>query len=267
MDLQLAIIVLLTFVIHLIGTLAYAFRIAGVRTGHIAIAFSLFNILVLLSRTSNSFQGPLLAKRIETGILNPAQFNATSDYVLIIGAASAATLVGGLLIPTFQRLSTVAVGSFHRSRSMPRLLWRSLTPRGLSVLTQSAAIPSYQNLEAIKLPTDVPVKVMVMNFAVSALWTVGVIASIYAGLLEPDYRVTASSLSATINGVATIMMFMLIDPYLAGLTDDATKGRVREDFFRKVIIWMIVSRFLGTLAAQFLVWPAAHIIATVARWI
>ncbi|AZL57775.1 DUF2837 family protein [Tabrizicola piscis] len=267
MDVQLAVIVLLTFVIHLIGTLAYAFRIAGVRTGHIAIAFSLFNILVLLSRTSNSFQGPLLAKRIEIGIQDPSQFDPTFDYVLIISAASVATLVGGLLIPTFQRLTTIAVDSFHRSRSMPRLLFRSLTPRGLSVLTQSAAIPAFQNLEALKLPTNVPIKVIVMNFAVSALWSVGVIASIYAGLLEPDYRVTASSLSATINGVATIMMFMLIDPYLAGLTDDAAKGRVREDFFRKVIIWMILSRFLGTLAAQFLVWPSAHVIATIARWI
>ena len=38
MDANLAIICALTFVIHLIGTLAYAARIAGVRTGHIATA-------------------------------------------------------------------------------------------------------------------------------------------------------------------------------------------------------------------------------------
>jgi len=36
MDLNPAIICLLTFVIHLIGTLAYAVRIAGVRTRRIA---------------------------------------------------------------------------------------------------------------------------------------------------------------------------------------------------------------------------------------
>jgi len=65
MDSQLLLIIGLTFIIHLIGTLAYAFRIAGIRTGHIAIAFSLFNILVLVSRTSNSFQGPFLAKRVD----------------------------------------------------------------------------------------------------------------------------------------------------------------------------------------------------------
>ena len=45
MDRQLAVICALTFVIHLIGTLAYAVRIAGVRTGRIAVSFALFNIL------------------------------------------------------------------------------------------------------------------------------------------------------------------------------------------------------------------------------
>lgn len=54
-DWQLWIIVGLTFVIHLIGTLAYSVRIAGTRTGRIAVSFSLFNILILVSRTSNSF--------------------------------------------------------------------------------------------------------------------------------------------------------------------------------------------------------------------
>ena len=65
-DPPLVAILLLTAIIHLIGALAYAARIAGVRTKRIAMSFALFNILVLLSRTSNSFLGPLLAKRIET---------------------------------------------------------------------------------------------------------------------------------------------------------------------------------------------------------
>jgi uncharacterized membrane protein YphA (DoxX/SURF4 family) len=65
MDFQLACLCMLTFVIHFIGTLACAARIAGVRTRRIAVSFALFNVLVLVSRTSNSFQGPFLARRIE----------------------------------------------------------------------------------------------------------------------------------------------------------------------------------------------------------
>ena len=65
MDGQLAVICALTFGIQLIGALAYAARIAGVRTGRIAMSFALFNVLVLLSRLSNGFLGPFLASRIE----------------------------------------------------------------------------------------------------------------------------------------------------------------------------------------------------------
>ena len=62
---RIAIVFLFTLVIHLIATLAYSVRLVGVKTGRIAVSFALFNILVLVSRTANSFQAPLLAKVIE----------------------------------------------------------------------------------------------------------------------------------------------------------------------------------------------------------
>lgn len=44
MDAQLFLLCVLTFVIHLIGALAYAVRIAGVRTRRIAMSLSLIHI-------------------------------------------------------------------------------------------------------------------------------------------------------------------------------------------------------------------------------
>ena len=69
-DTQLIVLCVLTFIIYLIGALAYAARIAGVRTRKIAVSFALFNVLVLVSRAANSFQGPFLSKRIELNLLN-----------------------------------------------------------------------------------------------------------------------------------------------------------------------------------------------------
>lgn len=262
---QLLLIVILTFVIHLIGTLAYAFRIAGIRTGHIAIAFSLFNVLVLVSRLSNSLQAPFMAKRVEEAIAGTVPYDLAWDFALILATATLATVVGGLLIPTFQRYSTEAVKSFHRQRSMPRLLMRTITPRGASLALRSAALPRYQNLSTLVSSRDVPVRIILMNFFATALWTVGVLASVYAGIIEPDYRVTASSLSAIINGFATVMMFILIDPYLSGMTDDVVAGRISDGRFRRLIIWLVISRAAGTLVAQVLLLPAAHVIAWTAR--
>ena len=111
MDWQLLGLCGLTFVIHLIGTLAYAVRIAGVRTRRIAVSFALFNVLVLVSRTSNSFQGPFLAKRIELGLRGGAINHLLSDFRWLLLSATAATVAGALLVPTFQRVFSRAFSS------------------------------------------------------------------------------------------------------------------------------------------------------------
>ena len=104
MDTQLAIICVLTFGINLIGTLAYAARIAGVRTRRIAMSFALFNVLVLVSRTANGFLGPFLAKRIESRLLTGGGHALADDFRMVLGSASLAVFIGILLVPTGQRL-------------------------------------------------------------------------------------------------------------------------------------------------------------------
>lgn len=267
MDAQLLLILVLTFVIHLVGTLAYAFRIAGVRTGHIAIAFSLFNLLVLVSRTSNSFQAPFLAKRVENAIGELAVHDLRLDFALVLAAAAVATLVGGALIPTVQRYASRGVVAFKRDRSLFRLLARSLSLRGMSVMAESAAAPRWRVFARTGGANSLPVGVILLNIAVNALWTVGVLSAIYAGTIDPEYRVTASTMSALINGGATILMFVLIDPYLAGMTDDVVAGEVSESHFRRVVAWMVAGRFAGAVLAQFLLVPGAWLIAAAARWI
>src|ERR1700749_3765740 len=105
---QLLIVLVLTFVINLITTLSYSVRIVGIRTGRIAIAFALFNILVIISRTANGFQAPLLAKTVENDIKHGIADNA-GVFRMVIFSCTLATLVGGLLIPTFQRVLSKAV--------------------------------------------------------------------------------------------------------------------------------------------------------------
>ena len=125
MDSQLTVICLLTFVIHLIGTLAYSVPLTGVRTRRIAVSFALFNVLVLISRTSNSFQGPFLAKRVEQNLAHPFSSALLTDFRWLLLSATSATLVGAFLIPTFQRLFSRAVLHFQVHRSMPGICIRS----------------------------------------------------------------------------------------------------------------------------------------------
>ena len=139
MDTQLLVICILTFGINLIGTLAYAARIAGVRTRRIAMSFALFNVLVLVSRTANGFLGPFLAKRIESRLLTGGGHALADDFRMVLGSASLAVFIGILLVPTGQRLFARAIGHFQRHRSTGKLILRSATPSGLRTVREPAA--------------------------------------------------------------------------------------------------------------------------------
>jgi hypothetical protein len=269
MNTQMLILCGLTFVIHLVGTLAYAVRIAGVRTRRLAVSFALFNVLILASRTSNTFQGPFLAKRVEHSLSDAGSGVATilGDMRWLLVSASLATLVGGLFIPTFQRIFGRAVRHFHTHRSLPRLFWDALTRGGFSYLRASTHIPSSRNIRQLATGTGLSTGVIGLNVLAIALWTVGVFASLYAGILRPELRVTCSSLSSIINGVATILLFVVIDPQLSVMTDDVIEGRVSDGRFRRAITALVGARLIGTIAAQFLLVPSAMLITHVAELI
>ena len=264
MDKQLLLICFLTFIIHLIGTLAYSVRIAGIRTRRIAVSLALFSILMLLSRTSNSFLGPFLAKRVESHLAGPAG-SLLMDFRWLLIASSLATIVGALLIPTFQRVFCRAVQHFQVHRSIPKLILHGFFKGGLSYVRDVASVPAAANVSGLRSAHGVSASITLLNVAAVALWTVGVFAALYAGVLDPAVRVTSSTLSSIINGGATIMMAVFIDPHMSGMTDDVVEGRVSESRFRRAVVWLVGSRLAGTLLAQLLLVPSALLIAYVAR--
>lgn len=263
MDNQLIVICLLTFIIHLIGTLAFSVRIAGVRTKRIAVSLALFSILVLLSRTSNSFLGPLLAKRVESNIVHSTDLLV--DFRFLLMSSSLATLVGAFLIPTFQRVFSRAVLHFQIHRSVPKLIMHGFFKGGLLYVKDSVSAPAIKNVSGIQKGHGVSVYITALNIVAVSLWTVGVFAALYAGALDPSVRVTSSTLSSIINGGATIIMAVFIDPHLSAMTDDVVEGRTSESQFRRAIVWLVGSRFAGTILAQVIFVPSALLIAYVAR--
>ena len=264
MNLQVILVFVLTFVIHLISTLAYALRIAGVRTRRIAVSLALFNVLVLVSRTSNTFQAPLLAKHVERSILSPGTTNLENELRWLVFSATLATVVGIVLIPTFQRLFTRAIHSFGEQRSIPLLLWRGFSFSAIREVRSAASWPRLSQISQLNF-RRAPHKILIFNVVATALITVGVFASLYAGYLQPELRVTANNLSPVVNALSTILLFVFIDPYLSLLTDDVVSGRETESYFRRCVVLFAGSRLIGTLLAQLLLLPAAKIIRNISE--
>lgn len=266
MDLQLYFLAALVATINIVSTLAYAVRIAGVRTGRIAFALSLFNLLVLFSRSSNTILAPLLSKRTETAILSETSPDP-GDFRFLLLAAGVGTIIGGLLIPTFQRLITRAVRRFDARPSMTSLILSAANPRSWWIAATELTPPAPGNVTHFRRTENLPWFVFALNIGGVALITCGVFASLYAGYLVPELRLTAGNLSALVNFIGTILMFALVDPHFSYLSDKVVSGEASQSYFRSVVIGMTASRFLGTLLAQAILVPGAFVIAKVAEWI
>lgn len=65
--------------------------------------------------------------------------------------------------------------------------------------------------------------------------------------------------------LATLLMFIVVDPYLSLLTDDAVGDRLPENCYRRSIVFYTGSRFLGTVLTQHFLIPGAKVISAVSR--
>ena len=166
-----------------------------------------------------------------------------------------------MLIPTFQRILSKAVINFSINKSIGQLILHGFSKTGLQQFKDNLTIPRKENLTQLKIDKEFPWKIFILNIFAVTILTIGVLSAVYASYLNPDYRTTASNLSAFINGTATILMFVFIDPYLSIMTDDVTLGKCTETTFRKNITYMTVARLIGTLLAQVLFLPSAKLIS------
>jgi hypothetical protein len=261
MSIQIISVCILNFVISLIGTLAYSVRLVGVRTGKIAVTFALFNILMLVSRLAVTFQAPILTKYVES---NPGSSDVLTIFNLIIIVSGVATVIGAILIPTFQRILYKGVKSFSIDRSVSKLILHSFSKSGIRYMKDCISVPSKENVSQLT-HKKLPKKIIVYNLITVAVLTVGALAPIYAGNLEPELRATCITLSSIVNGIATILMTVLIDPQLSIMTDDVIDGKCSEEEFRLCVVGMVGSKTIGTFASLLLLLPTSYLIVYVAK--
>ncbi|SEI02227.1 Protein of unknown function [Halobacillus karajensis] len=89
----------------------------------------------------------------------------------------------------------------------------------------------------------------------------------YAALLTPERASTAIMASGLINGIATILLVVFVDPRISVMADDVINKRGDYLTLKNVSLMMITSRLLGTILAQFLFIPGATYIAWFTKFI
>lgn len=284
---RLLIVAALTAVIHFINTLAYAIRISGVRTRRLATAFSIFNVIFLVASTANTIQAPILASIVEmviktgqtqTGVrvtdaqlVDSAVYQALlaslSDNIrIVILAATAGTIIAAALIPAFVNIFNRAIFLFEETGSVPRMLGSIIiSPRRFMKIGGQIYLPGRSSLKiATKKKMAIPKTFLFLNIIVTGVYTTGVLSAIYAGALFPGFRSTATLLSAVVNGVATILSATVVEPTAAAITDQALREERGDEDVKQMVLYLTLTRVLGTVFAQVIFLPSAYLVKYVA---
>lgn len=256
-------------------TLVYAVRFSGVSTRRLATAFSLFQIIALLASTSNLIQAPLLSSVVEqtinTGLEHAAIYEKLTlqlnhEIRLIIVFATLGTIAGVLFTPFFIFIFSKMIFLFEEMGSIGRLILALLSPRFLIILAKALIFdkPMRPLRRRVVYKRNIPLTFLVANVVIIGIWTTGVLSALYAGVLIPDYRSTASLLSGVVNGMATVLSAIIVDPTAAMITDQALREERDQTDVKQMVYYLCLTRIMGTFLAQILFMPSAKFIKFVA---
>lgn len=253
-------LIALTFIIHLIDTFSYSVRLSAVKSGQFALSTSLFNVFVLISRTANMLQGPLIGGLIGASIV--IDVDPINEIRKVIFASTGGTLAGIILIPTFLKVFHAAVARLESTGSLSILIIHGFSINNIKLIAKNSTLPSKQTFQSIRW-RDIPKRLLIFNILLTAIYTVGVLAAFYsATLVASEYQLAASSSSGMINGVATILLTLVVDPRAAIITDQAFRGDRPYSDVKTLVVLLIGTKLLGTLLGQIILTPAASLIAS-----
>lgn len=279
MDRLLLVMTVAVFV-HLIITLNYSIRLAGLRTRRLLTAISIFNVILLFANVLIVIQVPLMTSMVEHAIkagLTQVGTSVPADQLiyheaykeqlallerkirLVFLASTVGTVIGAVMVPAVVHVFIRAIRIFEEVGSVPKMFIKLFFT--LPWRRAGAIWPSYRSLTPLfKHKLAIPQKTILTNIIVMGFYITSGLSALYAGAMYPDFRSTATALSVIISGAAIVIGAVMVEPTLSSITDQALCG-VRSDWdIKQMTFYMVLTRFLGTLLAQVIFLPFAYLI-------
>ncbi|WIV18097.1 DUF2837 family protein [Paenibacillus polygoni] len=185
---QLALPFLFTMIIHAADSMSYALRLGGMRTRRITIAISLSGMLLLLSRTSNMAQGPLLGSMIDSARESGGGSIQMGLHIIIL-AAAVGTMIAILFFPTTVRWSARMVVHLEKAGSIPAMMKSLFHFSKVKNAWSYVCLPRLSMMRQL-VTGGLPRRLMLLNMIVTAIYTCGVLATLYAAYMNPQQAVT-----------------------------------------------------------------------------
>ncbi|MHB8125692.1 MAG: lipid II flippase Amj family protein [Desulfitobacteriaceae bacterium] len=251
----------LTFIIHIIDTFAYSVRLNYVKNGQFALSMTFFNLFYLISLVAHTLQAPLIGGLIDSSISQ--SIDPLPDIRKVILAATAGTLSGIVLTPTFLKNFFRAVTKLERTGSVPSVVIDALKFRSILRFITSVTLPSRKMVNYLPYHR-IPLQLLVLNALVTGIYTIGVMSAYYAAsLVVAQHRLAASASAGIINTTANIIFMLFIDPKSSIITDQALRGNRPYEDVKTLVVILMSTKLIGTIMGQMLLIPVAQVIANI----
>ena len=253
-------VVFIATVVSILASTNVVSRISAVITRRVATAIAIYNFFFLITRLAQQVYAPIVGSIVDMSIKHQ-QFDLLENRLrLIILGTSAGAAIGWCLMPTFINIYCKAIKGMEKYGSLPGMFFYILiTPRYWLAIIKTLRPPSMLGIRLSDLK-EIPKTFLIANVIVISIHTVGVMAATYASALMPEFARTATLLSSIVNGVATILLGLIVDPTCALITDQAVAEKRPEKHVKTMAVFLIGGMLLGTLLSQVIFMPCVYII-------
>ncbi|MGM9999601.1 MAG: lipid II flippase family protein [Candidatus Bruticola sp.] len=262
MDENMWLVVGLNIVVTCLMCTSLSSRVSAVITKNVATSLAIYNVFFLITRLTTQVYAPILGSVRDSVVKGSA--SATELLPLfrwVIGGATLGTLLGWLLMPTFVAVYNTAIRALERrSGSMATLIKDLFQPTNWKKIWHCWRTPSnfgvlWSDLKCL------PKGFLAANVFVVGVHVIGILAAIQAGAeLTGHLARTATLLSSVINGAATILCSVIVDPTAAKITDEAVHGQRSLHEVEAMAMFLCWGSILGTVLSQILFTPSVQII-------
>lgn len=254
-------ILLTTFnaIVMLLASTTYTSRISAVLTKNVATAIAIYNFFFLITRIAQQVFAPMIGVLVDSAVKHGQISTLEMQFRWMIGGTTIGAIIGIILMRTFVEIYNRAIAGMEKLGSLTKLLMAvCFKPKNWLKILQSFKMPSLMGV-TLKDLKSIPKNFLIANILVIALHTVGVLAATYASAACPEAR-GVTLLSSVINGVATILLSILVDPTTAIITDDAIAGKRPAHHIKVVALYLACATVIGTLISQIVFLPSVELI-------
>lgn len=211
-------------------------RFAGYTKKKFAIGYTLYNTTMAFTRMFYMFMMPMLGYLIDKGV-------DTKHYLMLTIVSLFSVAIIGFFIRIKRSVFVVfyckVIEHYMSGGGLIKAVFRSFESDGLKV--------------HFKNESKIDISLLTLSTFIYSIHSIGIFATYFIALTNPDYRVTITQLSAVVNSIATAMLTIKLEPMLSRSmeADDSFISKFDSVYIGRLIAFSVISPSIMLLTFVF----------------